>query len=117
MRPPKAPPPQGKLPDVIAAMRQHVVETVHATLPDGRYLHWDELRHRAPPEPIPTVEQWWAVIAARGTGRRCPPAAETCSSHLVVSCRRTLPALFDGRAQRQHSERTSTSQAPPAQRS
>ncbi len=46
MRPPKAPPPQGKLPDVIAAMRQHVVETVHATLPDGRYLHWDELRHR-----------------------------------------------------------------------
>lgn len=27
----------------------------------NRYLHWDELRHRTPPEGI-TSEQWWALI-------------------------------------------------------
>lgn len=32
---------------------------VGATLPDGRYLHWDDLRRREPPEGL-TVEQWWA---------------------------------------------------------
>ena len=32
---------------------------VGATLPDGRYLHWDDLRRRKPPEGL-TVEQWWA---------------------------------------------------------
>ncbi len=27
----------------------------------GPYLHWDQLRHRTPPEGM-TVEQWWAAI-------------------------------------------------------
>ena len=27
----------------------------------GRYLHWDELRHRAPPEGF-TLEEWWLSI-------------------------------------------------------
>jgi Fic family protein len=31
------------------------------TLSDGRYLHWDELRHREPPDGL-TLEEWWAVI-------------------------------------------------------
>lgn len=29
------------------------------TLPDGRYLHWDELRYRQPLAPL-SVEEWWA---------------------------------------------------------
>jgi len=34
---------------------------------DGRYLHWDELRHRAPPRGV-TREDWWQLIKlARGT--------------------------------------------------
>jgi Fic family protein len=32
---------------------------VEATLPDGRYLHWSELRYRTPPEGL-TLDQWWA---------------------------------------------------------
>lgn len=32
---------------------------VGATLADGRYLHWDDLRWREPPEGL-TAEQWWA---------------------------------------------------------
>ena len=32
---------------------------VGATLADGRYLHWNDLRRRQPPEGL-TVEQWWA---------------------------------------------------------
>lgn len=31
-------------------------------LPFGKYLHWDELRHRAPPEGL-TREQWWTGVA------------------------------------------------------
>lgn len=31
------------------------------TLPDGRYLHWDELRYREPPHGL-TPEQWWSGI-------------------------------------------------------
>jgi len=39
----------------------------HSTpLPAGKYLHWDELRHRQPPEGL-TAEQWWlSVSMARG---------------------------------------------------
>lgn len=34
----------------------------HVTpLPAGRYLHWDELRHRQPPEGL-SVEQWWLAV-------------------------------------------------------
>ncbi len=29
-------------------------------MPDGRYLHWDELRFREPPEGL-TVEEWWTT--------------------------------------------------------
>ena len=27
----------------------------------GQYLHWDQLRHRAPPAQL-TLETWWAGI-------------------------------------------------------
>lgn len=35
-------------------------------LPNGKYLHWDELRHRTPPEGL-SHEHWWlSVCFARG---------------------------------------------------
>jgi len=39
----------------------------HSTpLPAGKYMHWDELRHRQPPEGL-SPEQWWlSVFMARG---------------------------------------------------
>ncbi len=30
-------------------------------LPDDRYLHWDEVRHRSPPEGM-TAEEWWLSL-------------------------------------------------------
>lgn len=39
------------------------------TLPDGRYLHWDDLRRRPPPPGL-RLEQWWgAQKMARGGAR------------------------------------------------
>jgi len=38
----------------------------HATpLPKGRYLHWDELRYRDPPEGLSRADWWAAVLLAR----------------------------------------------------
>lgn len=33
--------------------------------PDGKYLHWDELRHRDPPEGLTAKEWWYGVTIAR----------------------------------------------------
>ena len=54
-----------KPPELYALLSDLAPETivrlvkVGATLADGRYLHWDDLRRRKPPEGL-TVEQWWA---------------------------------------------------------
>lgn len=40
------------------------VFAVDSALPDGRYLHWDELRYRQPPAGL-SVQQWWAGISHR----------------------------------------------------
>jgi len=38
----------------------------HATpLPNGRYLHWDEMRHRNPPEGLSRQEWWTTTLLAR----------------------------------------------------
>lgn len=62
MRPPHTPPPFGEL---FAALLPEALPTLLAqsqpALPDGRYLHWDELRHRPPPQGL-NHEQWWLGI-------------------------------------------------------
>jgi Fic family protein len=59
MRLPALPPPLEKL---FAAMTSEgypaLMASAQPILPDGRYLHWDELRHRTPPQGL-SVEQWW----------------------------------------------------------
>lgn len=42
-------------------------------LVDGRYLHWDELRHRTPPTGL-SHEQWWArtKLARQGQYKKLP---------------------------------------------
>lgn len=37
-------------------------------LPDGRYLHWDELRHRSPPQGL-SHEQWWLGVKLARLGQ------------------------------------------------
>jgi Fic family protein len=34
-------------------------------LPDGRYLHWDELRHRPPPQGLNHEQWWWGIKMSR----------------------------------------------------
>ncbi len=44
--------------------------------PDGRYRHWDTLRHVPPPEGI-TSEDWWSAIKfARGQNKRFIPLVD-----------------------------------------
>ncbi|MBL8437809.1 MAG: Fic family protein [Zoogloeaceae bacterium] len=47
---------RGLRPDLLQRLLKH-----RDPLVDGRYLHWDELRHRTPPEGV-SSEQWWLAI-------------------------------------------------------
>lgn len=40
---------------------QRVLEHTSGAAPDGKYRHWDTLRHLPPPEPL-TLEEWWLTI-------------------------------------------------------
>lgn len=59
MRLPQPPPSPGALAGVLGGLLPNVLAHVSPTLPDGRYLPWDELRRREPPEGL-SHEQWWA---------------------------------------------------------
>ncbi|MBW8366423.1 MAG: Fic family protein [Arenimonas sp.] len=43
------------------------VFALQSQLDDGRYLHWDEIRHRTPPDGF-TVEEWWAALKLKRSG-------------------------------------------------
>ena len=49
-------------PDELAKMFQH-----SNPLPAGKYMHWDDLRHRPPPEGLSSEKWWLAVSLARGS--------------------------------------------------
>ena len=56
-------------PDIASLLSDARVEDLVALVasarpvdPKGRYLHWDEMRHRQPPEEL-TTEQWWLGTA------------------------------------------------------
>jgi Fic family protein len=61
MRFPQRPPPYLDTALRLIKERYPVVGAARPTLPDGKYLHWDELRHREPPQEL-TSEEWWASI-------------------------------------------------------
>lgn len=46
---------KGVSPQRLEAIRQLGAEA------DGRYLHWDQVRYRPPPEGL-TREEWWAGL-------------------------------------------------------
>lgn len=48
---------------------RELVSRVAPALPDGRYLHWDKLRRREPPEGV-TLEDWWLAIRYRRMARQ-----------------------------------------------
>ena len=60
----KVPVPPRHLKDLIdqeSANISHILGIVNSPTPIGKYLHWDNLRHRTPPADL-TLEQWWLGI-------------------------------------------------------
>ena len=60
----KVPVPPRHLKDLIdqeSANISHILGIVNSSTPVGKYLHWDNLRHRTPPADL-THEQWWLGI-------------------------------------------------------
>lgn len=54
-----------------------ILQKVPSPTTDGRYLHWDELRHRKPPQGL-THEHWWLGLKMlRQTGCRAVPLKDT----------------------------------------
>ncbi len=68
---PRRPPPLEELLARAGALREAmpVLKHLAAANQGDRYLHWDELRHRTPPQGL-SHEQWWLAekLARRGTG-------------------------------------------------
>jgi Fic family protein len=61
-----------QLPELGASLPR-VLSTVPGPLVGGRYLHWDDLRRRTPPEGL-TSEQWWlGILFARQPAARTLP--------------------------------------------
>src|SRR5579872_2718325 len=44
---------------------------------EGRFLHWDELRFRKPPEGLTHEEWWWGLKLRRKAGYRTIPLKDT----------------------------------------
>lgn len=71
MKIPLVPPPWTK---ILAQADQDSIGRMlaeHAPMVRGAYLHWDQLRHRAPPEGL-TSERWWAAIKMARAGMLRP---------------------------------------------
>src|SRR5882757_4064991 len=54
-----------------------ILQAVSSSTNDGRYPHWEDLRHRKPPEGL-THEDWWLGLKMRRqTGYRAIPLKDT----------------------------------------
>src|SRR4051812_35615842 len=61
MKLPRLAPPHRPLLSALLARNGTLLQSASPTLPDGRYLHWDQLRHRPSPTGL-TAEDWWAAM-------------------------------------------------------
>lgn len=77
MKVPQSPPPVHTLISELPPERSSVLlKHIGASTVGGRYLHWDELRRRPPPDGL-SVEEWWLVLKiARSSGRKELPFAD-----------------------------------------
>ncbi len=69
MKIPLTPPPLSQLVSQIKNLPQALDDP--SALVRGRYLHWDEIRHRAPPAGL-THEAWWTGLKIARQGMRKP---------------------------------------------
>ncbi len=70
-KPPRGMPPTERIFDLVERQSELGVG------PEGRYLHWDELRRRPPPLGLSSEDWWWAVKVARRTQLRSVPLTDT----------------------------------------
>ena len=61
MKPPQKPPEIGKTVSSLIQGNYETLKSIGLTLPDGRYLHWDDLRRREPPSGL-SDREWWAAM-------------------------------------------------------
>ncbi|MSU57726.1 MAG: Fic family protein [Pedosphaera sp.] len=79
MRKPQTPPTFKKLIGSLSKPERlfAILQAVPSPTNDGRYPHWEDLRHRKPPEGL-THEDWWLGLKMRRqTGYRAIPLKET----------------------------------------
>ena len=81
--PPDTSPPWAGLHNLEHAVLRDILR-VGATDTKGRYLHWDDLRHREPPEGL-TLEQWWlGTVLSRHQLRRNLPLTDNLGEPFAV---------------------------------
>jgi Fic family protein len=61
MKVPRSPPPLEELLKKVDFAQKVTKLLAVSPTPEGRYFHWDELRHRTPPEGL-THEEWWTGV-------------------------------------------------------
>ena len=73
MRAPVTPKPLHELFDQESKNLSKIFAMSVSSTPTGKYLHWDNLRHRKPPKGL-TSEQWWLAVkfARHGVQRELP---------------------------------------------
>ena len=79
MKKPISPPDPGPLWEGLHKLEDAVLRdilNVGATDNKGRYLHWDELRYREPPEGLTIEQLWLGTVLARGRLRRHLPLTD-----------------------------------------
>lgn len=71
-----------------------VIASGIGTQPPGNYLHWDELRHRPPPQGF-THEEWWlATKLARQSGLRRVPFRDKADRPITYGTPDAMQALL-----------------------
>ena len=69
MRMPKTPPPFHKILPSSAGRMRDLLRSGIGDLPTGKYLHWDQVRVRPPPEGF-SSEDWWAAMKLKRASSR-----------------------------------------------
>lgn len=86
MRIPVEPPPLMQIFDDVDTGRSAALLTSGRPVDtQGRYLHWDDMRHRTPPEGLTHHEWWLATAFARRAASREIPLLDTAGQHFRFS--------------------------------
>lgn len=95
MKLPQPPPSFGKLmAGLNVAGMEKMLEVLRRAIDDERYLHWDELRFRKPPEGLTHDEWWLALKMRRQTSSRAIPLKDDGGQHFHFTVPDLVTDLF-----------------------